>query len=230
MQPGNLKYSAFDAAAFGQDFYQVGDAKATDTLAQDISALAAGPGFIVAAKIPADPETEAAYLALGFRRITTQLQLSRAVTPTVGHSVTAAPALSLDDAALAAHARGFRFGRYARDPLIPPEAAERFKRTWIENTLAGRREVLAIESSFVSYREDDDRLEIDLLSSITPRRSHATQLLTDLHTTAALRGKHRIDVITEAENIGALNVYLKAGFRPVAASYAMHLVHAGGRA
>ena len=109
---------------------------------------------------------------------------------------------------------------------MPAEGAVELMRRWITNSLAGRREVLAIGRNFCSYAVDDARLTIDLLSCPDAGQGVAGRLLTSIHAQAAARSCVEMRVTTEAENIAAMRVYQRAGFVPMQSWAAMHLVRA----
>ncbi len=97
-------------------------------------------------------------------------------------------------------------------------------RRWITNSLGGRREVLAIGRNFCTFAVEGARLTIDLLSCPDAGQGVAGRLLTSIHAEAATRGCTELRVTTEAENVAAMRVYLRAGIVPVRSWAAMHMV------
>jgi hypothetical protein len=95
---------------------------------------------------------------------------------------------------------------------------------WIENSLSGRFKVASIGRNFCTFGLAGDELAIDLLSCLDARQGFATRLLHSLATSAAATGAKRIRVTTEAENLGAVRLYLSCGFFPVRSTVCMHRV------
>lgn len=217
-----IERSEFDSEVFGLDFFRVAVPDA-NRVAIELTKLPQN-GAVVDAKLDAgDFVTLGRFDALGFRRAATLVEFaSQPLAGTAEFDVQRS--LLLDPDSLDAHARGFRFQRFAQDSRLPVEKAVELMRRWITNSLAGRRETMAIGQNFCTYDVADGRLTIDLLSCIDRGRGMAAQLLGAIHQEAAARGCHEVRVTTEAENVTAMRVYMSGGFRPRAAYAAMHLV------
>lgn len=216
-----LERLSFDSEIFGVDFFRV-----ATTDAGQVAALVARLQVpaIVDAKVSADDKGRIAELdALGFRKVSTLVEFSSSAT--AGNlDGDARDHLTLDADDLDEHARGFQFQRFAQDGRIPRERTVEFMRAWIANSLAGRREVVAIGRNFCTYAVQGQRLTIDLLSVVDGGKGIAGRLLKSIRAIAGLRYCAEVRVATEAENIRALRVYIGAGFVPVAGWAAMHLV------
>jgi hypothetical protein len=215
--------SDFDSDVFGVEFYRVisNDVElirsATDALPKE--------GVIVDAKVPADDMGLVAGLdAIGFRKVSTLVEFE--TKPAAGSAADPdlSRSLELGSEDLEAHATGFRFQRLMQDVRIDRARTSELMRRWIVNSLAGRRETLAIGRNFCTFSVHDGRLTIDLLSCLDKGQGIGARLLRCVHAEAAARGCTEVRVTTEAENITAMRLYSAAGFRPVAAWAAMHLV------
>lgn len=218
--------SEFDSEIFGVGFFRV--VRMDGAAVRDALSRLPDRPLIVDAKVPADAfEMIAALDAAGFRRASTLVEFSAVPEPRSGRDTAVARALSLSEDDLDTHAHGFRFQRFRQDARIPAEASVRLMRRWIANSLAGRREVLAIGRNFCTYAVDGERLVIDLLSCPDGGQGMAGRLLEAIEAEAAMRGCRELRVTTEAENVAAMKVYLRAGFRPALAWAAMHLVRDG---
>lgn len=223
--PGAMSSDALIPSPFEEPFLGVPAFRLTDG-ADPTAALTAQTGPLFAfAKCPADDSAQIARLtALGFRRIQTQVMLAAPTGGDAGGEAGAfADTLTLTEAQIATHAAGFTNARLCADPALPDGAGTALMRAWIANTATGYRKVLSAGPNFVSYKQDGAALIIDLLSVIESGQGHARRLLNGLRAHARALGADRIDVVTEAENIPALNAYIGAGFRPVSAFAVMHL-------
>lgn len=215
--------SDFDSAAFGVEFFRVATREAA-AIADAVLSLPEGP-LIVDAKVAADDFAMIAVLdAAGFRKASTLVEFGASPDKARSPDSDVRREVSLTASDLDAHAQGFRFQRFRQDSRIPAAGSVELMRRWITNTLAGRREVLALGRNFCSYAVDGSRLTIDLLSCADAGQGVAGRLLTAIHAEAAARGCSELRVTTEAENIVAMRVYLRAGFVPVRSWAAMHLV------
>jgi hypothetical protein len=216
-------HSEFDSGIFGVPFYRVLDAGAAG-LAEALDALSGG-AVIADAKLPASDLAAAARLsALGFQKASTLIEFGGAPAggqvpdPDLRHE------LSLSHEDLASHAQGFRFQRFRQDARIPEARSVTLMERWIDNSLGGRRETVAIGRNFCTFAVSGERLTVDLLSCLDTGQGVAGRLLAALHGIAGARGCRDIRVATEAENLAALRTYLRAGLLPVETWAALHLV------
>jgi len=230
MSGGSLYFSSFDSDVFRVPFFRLTSVDAAE-LADELQVEKSKGPMIADAKIAAgDVAQERRLIGLGFRRVTTQVEL----TATIGTQWSGAQAagftdsLVLDATDLTAHAASFVFSRFLQDPFIPRADAVRFMETWINNSLNGRRKVVAIGRNFCTYQLRETALEIDLLSCLDRRAGIATRLLSAIRTIAANADLPAVQVVTEAENVPALRTYVLSGFVPSKATLAMHLVHGYG--
>ena len=220
--PGIVR-SEFDSEIFAVNFFRVVSDDAA-VITQAAKALPDGP-LIADAKVAAgDFEAISALGAAGFRKISTLVEFAAEPKAGVMAGDGVARQLVLSEGDLEAHAQGFRFQRFRQDPLIPANRSVELMRRWIANSLAGRREVLAIGRNFCSFAVDRNCLTIDLLSCLDAGQGMAGRLLDAIHAEAVDRRCSELRVTTEAENVAAMRVYLRAGFSPVLSWGAMHLV------
>ncbi|MBT8424768.1 MAG: GNAT family N-acetyltransferase [Silicimonas sp.] len=218
-----VERSDFDSDIYGVEFHRVTVADA-GRIAEALERLP-DTGLIVDAKVPADDlATIDALVGLGFQKASVLVEFGAAPDPDATTDAGAARVLTLSEADLDAHAGAFRFQRLMQDGRVPRGKTEELMRRWISNSLAGRREVIAIGRNFCTYSVADRRLTIDLLSCLDRGRGIAGRLMRAIHAEASTRGCDEVRVTTEAENVTALRVYQAAGFQPVASWAAMHLV------
>lgn len=222
--PGVVR-SDFDSEIFGVDFYRV--------VSNDIGlvrfAIQELPRerLIVDAKIAADDLDLVAGLdAIGFRKASTLVEFEASTVADATADPGLSRSLELGSEDLGSHASGFRFQRLMQDARIDRARTTELMRRWIANSLAGRRETLAIGRNFCTFSVDEGRLTIDLLSCLDKGQGIGARLLRSVHAEAAARGSNQVRVTTESENIPAMRLYSSAGFRPFAAWAAMHLVRA----
>ena len=217
-----LEWCEFDSEIYGVDFYR---ALTSDVgLVADAIAALQAPTVVDLKLDSSDPNIVDAFAALGFRKASVLVELELKVSSNVVADKEALDRLELKDADLEAHAQGFRFQRFRQDGRLPEAASVRLMRSWIANSLAGRRETCAIGRNFCTFSVAEKRLTIDLLSCIDQSQGVAGRLLDSVHSEAAQRGMSEIRVTTEAENVAALRTYVRAGFRPAKSWAAMHYV------
>ena len=215
--------SDFDSEIFGVDFYRV-VSNEIDLVRSAIEALPE-KGVIVDAKFPADVLSLVSGLDdLGFRKVSTLVEFETKPAGDTAGDPALSRSLKLNPEDLEAHARGFHFQRLMQDVRMDRARTVELMRRWITNSLAGRRETLAIGRNFCTFAVVERRMTIDLLSCLDKGQGIGGRLLRSVHAEAAARGCTEVRVTTEAGNIGAMRLYSAAGFRPVAAWAAMHLV------
>lgn len=220
--PGVVR-SDFDSEIFGVDFYRV-VSNEIGLVRHEIEVLPR-ERLIVDAKIAADDLGLVAGLgAIGFRKASTLVEFETKPAADTAADPDLSRSLELGSEDLDAHARGFRFQRLMQDVRLDRARTTELMRRWIKNSLAGRRETLAIGRNFCTFSVDRQRMTIDLLSCLDKGQGIGGRLLRSVHAEATARGCTEVRVTTEAENIGAMRLYSAAGFRPVAAWAAMHLV------
>lgn len=225
--PGTIiELSEFDSDVFGLPFYRVLDADA-GAVAEALKGLPSGPA-VVDLKLPAsDPDETARFAALGFRKASIMVEFEAPPLVSALPDPKLARTCALSGADLTAHAAGFRFQRFRQDGRLPAERSIDLMRRWIANSLAGRRETLAIGPNFCTFSADDTCLTIDLLSCIDQGQGMAKRLLTSFHAEGQARGATILRVTTEAENARAMHSYARAGFVPVRSYVAMHWIRQG---
>jgi GNAT superfamily N-acetyltransferase len=216
--PSALERQAFDEAAFGRPFYRVTSMNDSDGLERGIAALRkeALP-FIVDAKTPSDDLVASRrLLSLGFRKVCMQIRLVNDLSGPADFDRQAAEANTLDwpDELIAAHARNFVYNRFALDIALPTEGHDRLYSNWIRNSLtSGRKRILTIGRSFLSFVDDGEGLRIDLLSVLDHRQGIGRRLLYSLTSLAKDSGRASITTVTECENHAAVQLYCRTGYR-----------------
>ena len=212
-----VKFQQFDTDAFGVPFYRVTNWRSTD-LKSDISMLVGAPPVIVDAKLPAeDIETSACLTKLGFSKVCTQIELFHALD-----GPQRAPERSkiratvvFPEAVIRAHVAHFAFDRFALDINLPAGGHDTLYERWMRNSLEGGRCSIALrENNFITFRDAPASVKIDLVSVLDKGRGIATDLLNAILCHARERKARHVEVVTECENLPAVRLYLKAGFKP----------------
>jgi len=131
---------------------------------------------------------------------------------------------------LAIAERAFIWSRFHRDPRFPRELANRVKRAWAENCLAGKRgeEVLVVTedgaaAGFLAVLKAGNAAVIDLVA-VHPERQGRKLGETLTHAFAARWAKRaeRLRVGTQLANTAAMRLYERMGFRVAEAKYVLH--------
>lgn len=216
-----LVHSSFDSEIFKMRFLRVVDPNPTKVLEELESEN--GP-IIVDLKIDAFNQKKITeFLRLGFRKSTTLITLLRPVD-SAAVDPEATRKIFLSDTDLTDHAKGFIFQRFKQDPAFSSQIITHFMRTWVKNSLGGRRDTLAIGKNFCTFYTDRDTLKIDLVSVLDRGQGIGKRLLSSVMAVAAQKGLSNLEVTTEAENTHALRLYIQSGYVPNASWVALHLV------
>jgi GNAT superfamily N-acetyltransferase len=215
----------FDSAAFGRPFFRMRRFDA-DRLPVELAAHAAHSDVMVDAKLPADRVEQSLFLQrLGFRKVSTQIALSRRVDGAEhgedGARISARLALAPEE--IARHAANFVYDRFALDIAIDRAGHDAFFARWIANSLSGARHRIADRpGGFLTFRDEGDALRIDLLSVLDKGKGIGRGLLRAVLAHGGRLGRARVDVVTECENRPAIRLYLALGFVPVGFQSALH--------
>jgi GNAT superfamily N-acetyltransferase len=217
---------AFDSEAFGAPYYRV-VAWDDPQLATELGPLVRRHPIIIDAKLPAAETDRILRLqALGFRSVAVQIAmrhgLDRAQPPR--HDVTVVDQLDLSDESLDRHAANFRFDRFSCDPLMSRAARDRVYRGWIAESLSGHATVACLGANFCTFKCEETRLSIDLLSVLDQRQGIGRSLVLAVLEEARRRGLGEARVVTECANEPAWRLYASIGFRIEAYLNCLHFV------
>lgn len=136
--------------------------------------------------------------------------------------------LNQDGALLDRHAVNLRLNGLAFDPRIAEETIVAFNRWRLEQSLGESGMLHFVDGDgLVSFKPEADKVTIDLLSVLTPRKGVGTDLAHRVFGWAQARGSSRVEVSTECENLPAFLFYQKCGFRLTRTIGVFHR-HAGG--
>ncbi len=231
------------ASVLGREVFAVAEAPAAGAisgLADGLRAHAAGRRAMYYARIDPDRIDLVRELgAAGFYVVDTSVLLARAGTgdamPRGADAVAVADARPEHHASaldIAEHA--FRWSRFHLDPLIDRADADRVKREWIRSYVEGRRgERLLIAT-------DGGRVVgfLAVLAADTPAGSVRTIDLIAVSPDAQGRGvgtalvsafvgryadRDRLEVGTQAANLGSIALYERCGFRVARARLVLHM-------
>jgi dTDP-4-amino-4,6-dideoxy-D-galactose acyltransferase len=111
--------------------------------------------------------------------------------------------------------------RFRTDPRLPPEKCDELYAIWIaksvskqmaDEVLVARQEGVPV--GLVTLRLRKNGAEIGLVSTDALQRGRgvATALLRFAHTRLRARGIERLEVVTQAENVAACQLYERAGY------------------
>lgn len=228
-----LERQAFDSDAFGFPWYRLvcPDAQGLEV---EVEGLAAAGPHAIDAKLPAEALGPARrLLALGFRRICTQLELVHPLgsAPANGRpnlppvtAIEISDSLVLPEELLGRHARNFAYDRFSQDPLLPEAGVRTLYRRWIGNSLSGRKLVVHDGRNFCTYAEREGTWSIDLVSVLDAGRGVGTGLLAALVERGRAGRARSLTVVTECENRSAWRLYLRSGFEPARFTSVFHKV------
>lgn len=123
----------------------------------------------------------------------------------------------------------FRLGRFYKDENIPEEKASRLYVSWLKNAFGKEDRYFVIADNhkgLILFSETDDKkgVEIELIATVDAIRSkgYAKRMITALKNYAATCGYKYINVVTQADNIAAVNLYSGQGFKLVSCMYTFH--------
>jgi ribosomal protein S18 acetylase RimI-like enzyme len=128
----------------------------------------------------------------------------------------------------------FQYSRFHLDPELPRSLANRIKREWIANSLAGKRgdsvfaatlkgETVGFMSTLSVESEGKKSLAIDLIAVLgTHQRQGVGRALVNYFIQTAGSGYDRLCIGTQAANIPSCRLYEESGFRLADAAYVLH--------
>lgn len=123
----------------------------------------------------------------------------------------------------------FKFGRFYKDENIPEAKASQLYISWLKSAFNREDKRFVIDDNhngFILFSETDDKngLEIELIATAeaTRAKGYAKQMITALKGYAAICGHKYINVVTQADNTAAVNLYSGQGFKLVRCMYTFH--------
>ncbi|HSU17088.1 GNAT family N-acetyltransferase [Longimicrobium sp.] len=136
-------------------------------------------------------------------------------------------------------ARGFRTGHFHADPRIPSARAEDVYVRWIENSLAGRADAVLVGrderdavEGFITCRMDRRRsaslprphgvIELVAADAAAQGRGVGGRLVAAALRWFAAQGAGSAEVGTQIDNLGAVRLYERSGFRIAGFSHTFH--------
>ncbi|NMM46333.1 GNAT family N-acetyltransferase [Rhodospirillaceae bacterium KN72] len=226
MIPAYCEERLFDGAILGKPVWALSDP--TKAAAAVAAAEDHGVGLLFRR---GDADEDALLLAAGFRRIETLVTLGRdlpksqSALPEGTRLATPADAETAGDIAAVA----FRSDRWHRDPEIPNDRADAFKRTWTVNDVGGRADftVLAVEGEeivgFNAVLSRTDGLLIDLIAVAPGYQGRGIgRRLVDGALAVGGGQADRMLVGTQAENTASLALYAAMGFETLSQAVTWH--------
>ncbi len=125
--------------------------------------------------------------------------------------------------------KSFLQGRFYKDPAIDHSAADDLYASWIRNAFLRKDKyfVLDVErNGFILFSdiEQGHGLEIELIAvdDRVRKRGIAGKMITALKAYAVEKGYRYIKVVTQADNIGAVNLYAHHRFKLIKCEYTYH--------
>ncbi|EFL50650.1 GCN5-related N-acetyltransferase [Solidesulfovibrio fructosivorans JJ]] len=228
-----LARQAFDAEAFGLDFFRVTRLDYA-RLGPELARLRAMPRVMADARIAAsDREADLFLQRNGFRKVCIQIRYGRDVPPDVATDCSPGDTAEnrLPPGAVSRHVDNLVYDRFNLDAAVQKAGRDRFQTAWIANSLASPviRKVYDGES-FVSFKLEGREAVVDIVSVLVHRRGVGTRLMGRVLAAAARAGCARLIVTTEAENEPACRMYEKNGFMPEAHFSRFHYASTGADA
>jgi ribosomal protein S18 acetylase RimI-like enzyme len=128
---------------------------------------------------------------------------------------------------------GFRYNRYITDPCLPRTRAQASRKSWVENSFRGRADAIYVVevgqclAGFTILRtgsfEDKQKGVIDLIAVSPDFSRRGLGLALVRQSLEHYRGiAEFVEVGTQATNVGAVNLYTKAGFTLENCHYSLH--------
>jgi GNAT superfamily N-acetyltransferase len=223
-----IKQQDFDSDIFGRPFYRITSFD-LDRLGPELATVRDIPSVIIDAKLPSGEVEQAAFLMRrGFRKICMQVELIHRLQGTVSaSSAEICPRLELQPDVLREHARHFLTDRFALDVCLPRESHDRLYEAWMRNSLSGARHSISVRgNNFVTFRDDGEEVKIDLVSVLDKGKGIGTDVINAVLLDAQQRGKSCVRVVTECENVPAIGLYVKTGFKVSCYYTVLHFVGA----
>jgi len=191
-------------------------------VAADLAALT-GPSLVEARLWGNDAFNARVLMGLGFHKICLQSVLAVELAPEcvperVVDALCSCPlpliAVDLETTLLDRHARNFHCNSLEFDTRITETVWSAFNRMRLEQSLTSP-DVLKFlaDDGLVSFKPEDDKVVIDLLSVLTQRKGTGAALMRRVFDWSLANGVSRVEVTTECENILAMLFYQQCGFR-----------------
>lgn len=209
----------FDSEIVGGPVYRLN--LDSDADLPHIARIIPADAILVSLRIPAS--WPAPDRSTGFREIETLVQLERPLLAEDARSAVPGIRVSTpaDAGACAAIARSAFFAdRYHSDPMIADQIAERIKAAWGRNEVSGRSDrtfVRQLDGEVVGFNGcllEGRRMIVDLIAVSEQHQGKGigAALLKAAFAHYASRADHTL-IATQADNTGALTLYLKLGYR-----------------
>lgn len=152
---------------------------------------------------------------LGFHKVCMQIQLFLPDSRYLADPCSLAPSqvLEMHSNEIHRHCNNFIFDRFSLDPRIPKVQRDDLYTAWIKNTLSNPS-ILKVSrgANFISFKENSDFLKLDLSSVLDKGKGIGSALLKDIQSYASQHNYKKIEVLTETENIAAVQFYLRNQF------------------
>ncbi|MEA3192947.1 MAG: hypothetical protein QOD26_1280 [Betaproteobacteria bacterium] len=197
----------------------------------DAAQLAAKRDGFFFTKVPVSEVTRLErFVAAGFRIVDTHVVLECAAASR-REPKDVRKAIAADrEPVLAIAERAFVWSRFHRDPRFPRELADRVKRAWAENCLAGKRgeEVLVVvengmPAGFLAVLKAGNAAVIDLVAVHPERQGRKLgETLTQAFAARWAQRAEKLRVGTQLANTAAMRLYERMGFRVAEAKYVLH--------
>jgi len=130
--------------------------------------------------------------------------------------------------------RAFRYNRFMSDSLIPDNLARHSRSEWVRNGFKGRADAIYVAeedgqmAGFLLLRSktSDDGKKVGIIDLIAVDQEFAGKRLGLGLVAASIHHYHQeaeiIEVGTQAKNVPAINLYIKAGFRVTKSEFTLH--------
>lgn len=221
-----LTYLPFDSEIFGFPFFRL-IKDAGKPLARDLEILRnlQLPAFGCDAKVSSTDDSSVTRLQKeGFVHVCDQITYdisSSASKFTPNIEVVELSSINQEEIAL--YANNFKDDRLSRDSRIPHETVKKFYSKWISNSFKFKsKSIYSLDSALCITQLKKNILKIDLLSVLDKRKGLGTQMINHILAHASGAGFSSVEVTTEADNAGAIQVYTRNGFQEKKLSSCLH--------
>jgi len=211
-----VTFQDFDSKIFDCPYFRINsdDIKAIEN---DLNSLDLNIKTIIDAKILSTNKNLDIFLQKKlFKKICIQVEL---ITDLIKNTPTHSDALIKDILQLSKddidrHTKNFTYDRFSLDSRISLAKRDLLYSTWIENSLINPKIYkVIINNNFITFKIVDDIIKLDLSSVLDKGSGIGTQLINKIKIFALQNNIHKISVITECENLNAVNFYLANEFK-----------------
>ena len=216
MQTQAFTLQQFDSDIFECPYYRLNGSNIAE-IKSEFYALPSKHPWIADAKISSSNKSlDLCLQELGFRKVCMQVQLKLTVDSPVFSSegVDIQTSVNLNNDLIKQHVKNFIYDRFTLDFQMPSDKRNLLYERWIRNSLQNPDYPKAIQgTNFISTKKTGKTLKLDLSSVLEHGKGIGSRLLDALKNYAHSQELSEMTVITECENINAVQFYIANGFK-----------------